>query len=157
MGRVNSDRPFASITAAVLGATLIGATVLSPLAVNVARAQTEPLTAANGVVLPSPYDDPAAARIEDLAESAAVTTALTTAAPTTEESAGTTALEAAAEPLDAATDAPDAAADAPDAVTQTPETGTSAPIVLGGADVAVSSVGASYEVDRPNKRSERKR
>ena len=150
MGPVNSDRPFASITAAVLGATLIGATLLSPLAVNVARAQSEPLTAANGVVLPSPYDDPAAARIEDFAESAAVAATSTTPVPPTDESAASDAPETVAE-------APGAAADTPDAVTETPETGTSAPIVLGGADVAVSSVGASYEVDRPSKRSERKK
>jgi hypothetical protein len=156
MGPVNSVHPFASITA-VLGATLIGATLLSPLAVNVARAQSEPVTAANGVVLPSPYDDPAAARIEDLAESAALTTASTTPVPPTEESAATDAPEATAETPDAGTDAPDPATDAPDAVTSAPEAGNSVTTVLGGSDVAVSSVGGSYEVDRPNKRSERKK
>jgi hypothetical protein len=150
MEHVSSDRPLASIFAAVLGAALIGATLLSPLAVNVAQAQTEPLTAANGVVLPSPYDDPAAARIADLAESSVAPATATTPIPPADETTPTDAPKAAVE-------TPDTAADAPDAVTGDPEAGTSAPIVLGGDDVAVSSVGGSYEVDRPSKRSERKR
>jgi hypothetical protein len=150
MEHVRSDRSLAAIFAAVLGAALVGGTLLSPLAMNVALAQTEPLVAANGVVLPSPYEDPAAARIADLAESAVVTTTATTPVPPADETTTTDAPEAAAE-------TPDAAADAPDAVTDAPEAGTSAPIVLGGADVAVSSVGGSNEVDRPSKRSERKK
>lgn len=143
MQHVSSNRPQGSIFAAVLGAALVGSTLLGPLAVNVAQAQTEPLTAANGVVLPSPYDDPAAARIADLAESSvAPATATTPVSPADETTA---------------TGAPEAVADAPDAASGAPEAGTSAPIVLGGADVAVSSVGGSYEVDRPSKRSERKK
>ena len=149
MEHVSSDRPLASVYAAVLGAAFLGATLMSPLAVNVAQAQTEPLTAANGVVLPSPYDDPAAARIADLAESSVAPATTTTPVPSADETTATDAPEPAAE-------TPDAAADAPDAVTGAQDTGTSAPIVLGGADVAVSSVGGSYEVDRPSKRSERK-
>jgi hypothetical protein len=133
----------------VLGAALLGATLLSPLAVNVAQAQTEPRTAANGIVLPSPYDDPAAARIADLVESSVAPATATTPVPPADETTATDTPEPAAE-------TPDAAADAPDAITGAPEAGTSAPIVLGGADVAVSSVGGSYEVDRPSKRSERK-
>jgi hypothetical protein len=121
--------------------------LLSPLAVNVAQAQT---TAANGVVLPSPYDDPAAARIVDLAESTVAPATATTPVPPADETTATDAPEAAGE-------TPDAAAGAPDAGTGAPDAGTSAPIVLGGADVAVSSVGGSYEVDRPSKRLERKK
>src|SRR5829696_2771285 len=150
MEHVSSDRPLASIFAAVLGAALLCATLLNPLAVNVAQAQTEPLTAANGVVLPSPYDDPAAARIADLAESTVAPATATTPVPPSDETTAADAPEAAAE-------TPDAAADAPDAATEAPASGTSAPTVLGGADVAVSSVGGSYEVDRPSKRSERKK
>ena len=150
MEHVSSDRRHGSIFAAVLGAALLGATLLSPLAVNMAQAQTEPRTAANGVLLPSPYDDPAAARIADLAESSVAPATATTPVPPADETTATDAPEAAAE-------TPDAAADVPDAVTDAPDAGTSAPIVLGGADVAVSSVGGSYEVDRPSKRSERKR
>ena len=75
------------------------------------QAQNEPATAANGVLLPSPYYDPAAARIADLAESAVVTDTATTPAPPADESA--------------ATDAPEAAAEAPDAVAEAPETGNS--------------------------------
>jgi len=143
MGHISADRPVPSILAALLGAALACATLLSPAAMNVAQAQNEPTTAANGVLLPSPYYDPAAARIADLAESAVVTDTATTPAPPADEST--------------ATDAPEAVADAPDAVAEAPETGNSVTTVLGGSDVAVSSVGGSYEVDRPGKRSERKK
>ena len=87
MRHVTADRPAASIVAAVLGAALVGATLLSPAAVNVAQAQTEPLTAANGVLLPSPYYDPAAARIADVAESAVVSATATAPAPPADECA----------------------------------------------------------------------
>jgi len=143
MGTVSADRPVFSIISALLGVALAGATLLSPAATKVAEAQNEPATAANGVLLPSPYYDPAAARIADLAESADVTDTATTPAPPTDPSA--------------ATDAPEAATEAPDAVDEAPENGNSVTTVLGGSDVAVSSVGGSYEVDRPSKRSERKK
>ena len=135
MEHVSSDRPLASIFAAVLGAALLCATLLNPLAVNVAQAQTEPLTAANGVVLPSPYDDPAAARIADVAESAVVSATETAPAPPADEStpSGT-----------------------PEAAVGAPEAGNSTTTILGGSDVAVSSVGGSHEVDGPRRRSERK-
>ena len=71
MGHPNADRPVASIAAAVLGAAFVAATLLSP-ATNVAWAQSEPMTAANGVLLPPEDFDPAAARSEDLTESAVV-------------------------------------------------------------------------------------
>jgi len=143
MGNATFDRPVTSIFAAVLGAALVGATLVSSVGVNVARAQTEPLTAANGVVLPSPYDDPAAARIAELADSAVMAATAPVPDPPVDEST--------------VTDAPEGAADAPDAAAADPEAGSSAPIVLGGADVAVSSVGGSNEVDRPSKRSGRKK
>jgi hypothetical protein len=150
MEHVTFDRSVTSIFAAVLGATLVGATLLSPVAVNVAEAQNEPLTAANGVLIPSPYYDPAAARIEDLSETAAVTDTSPTPVPPPEESAATDAPETVAE-------TPDAVADDPGAVTDDPEAGNTVTTVLGGADVAISSVGGSYEVDRPSKRSGRKK
>lgn len=143
MGTVSADRPVPSVVAALLGAALAGAALLSPAASNVAQAQAEPVTAANGVLLPSPYYDPAAARIADLAESAVVTDPATTPAPPADQSA--------------ATDAPEAGGEAPDAVAEAPETGNSVTTVLGGSDVAVSSVGGSYEVDRPSKRSGHKK
>ena len=143
MGHDSADRPVPSIIAALLGAALAGATLLSPAATHVARAQNEPDTAANGILLPSPYYDPAAARIADLAESGVVPATATTPAPPADEST--------------ATDAPEAVADAPDAVAEAPETGNSVTTVLGGSDVAVSSVGGSYEVDRPSKRSGHKK
>ena len=128
MRHVTADRPIASFFAAVIGAALVGATLLSAVAVNVAQAQNEPHIAANGVLLPSPYDDPAAARIADVAESAVVSATATTPAP-------------------AADELPPGG---------TPEAGNSTTTILGGSDVAVSSVGGSHEVDGPRRRSERK-
>ena len=137
MGHVNANRPgAASIVAVVLGATLVGANVLIPAAANVAQAQTEPATAANGVLLPPLDYDPAAARTEVLAGTAVVPAAATP--PVESADASTVA------------DAPEAAADAPD-------DGSAMTTSLGGSDVAVSSVGGSYEVDRPKKRSQRKK
>jgi len=137
MRYVNADRPVAPIIAAVLGAALVGATLLSPAA-NVARAQTEPATAANGVLLPPHGFDPVAARSEGLEG------AVDPTAPTPEVS-----------PADGSTDtdAPNANADAPETGTDAPDDGSSVTTSLAGSDVAVSSVGGSYEVDRPNKRS----
>jgi|SRR5215213_7554212 hypothetical protein len=135
MRHVTADRPTASIFAAVVGAALVGATLLSAAAVNVAQAQNEPLVAANGVLLPSPYDDPAAARIADVAESVVVSATETAPAPPADEStpSGT-----------------------PEAAVGAPEAGNSTTTILGGSDVAVSSVGGSHEVDGPRRRSERK-
>lgn len=143
MGHVKADHPVtASIIAAVLGAALVGATLLSPAA-NVAQAQTEPAVAANGVLLPPVDFDPASARNQDLTESTIVPATSTVPAAATDEST--------------VADAPDAATDAPEAVPATPENGNSVTTSLGGSDVAVSSVGGSYEVDRPKKRSDRKK
>jgi hypothetical protein len=135
MRHVTADRPTASIFAAVIGAALVGAALLSAAAVNVAQAQNEPLVAANGVLLPSPYDDPAAARIADVAERAVVSATETAPAPPADEStpSGT-----------------------PEAAVGAPEAGNSTTTILGGSDVAVSSVGGSHEVDGPRRRSERK-
>lgn len=128
MRHVRVDHPLTPIIAGLLGVALVGATLLSP-APNVAWAQTEPSTAANGILLPPADFDPAAARNEDLAESAVVPATST---------------------------APDSPA-AESTPAGTPEAGNSTTTILGGSDVAVSSVGGSYEVDRPSKRSERKK
>jgi len=143
MEHVTLCRPHVSIFAVVLGAAIGSATLLSPLAVNMAQAQTEPLTAANGVLLPSPYYDPGAARIADLAESAVVPVSSTAPVSPADEST--------------ATDAPETVAESSDDVADAPNNGNSETTVLGGSDVAVSSVGGSHEVDGPGKRSERKR
>ena len=127
MGHVNVDHPLTPIIAALLGAALVGAILVSA-APNVAWAQTEPTTAANGVSLPAAEFDPAAARNEDLAESAVLPAASTAPVSPADESSPA----------------------------GTPEAGNSTTTVLGGSDVAVSSVGGSYEVDRPSKRSGRK-
>ena len=115
--------------------------MLSPDGTNVAQAQTDPATAANGVLLPPLDYDPAAARNEDLAESALVPTASTAPVSSADESADWHS---------------GSRADAPETVTDAGN-GDSMTTILGGSDVAVSSVGGSYEVDRPNKRSERKK
>ena len=129
-------RPVASKLAAVLGAAFIGAVLLTPAVMDVAWAQTEPGTAANGLLLPPQDFDPVAARNVGLVESAV--------APGTPTPP--------ADPADAST-----ATEAPDAATDAPENGSSTTTSLGGSDVAVSSVGGSHEVDRPKKRSERKK
>jgi hypothetical protein len=135
MKRYKHTHPVGPIIAAVIGAAVVGATLLSS-ATNVAWAQTEPPTAANGVLLPPPDFDPAAARNEELAGSAVV--------PAT----STAPVSAGAESVLSGT---------PEAVAGAPEAGNSTTTVLGGADVAVSSVGGSYEVDGPNRRSDRGR
>jgi hypothetical protein len=127
MRHVKVDHPLTPIIAALLGAALVGATLVSP-ATNVAWAQTESSTAANGVLLPPADFDPAVARNENLAESAVVPATSTASDSSADESAPA----------------------------GTPEAGNSTTTVLGGSDVAVSSVGGSYEVDRPSKRSGRK-
>jgi hypothetical protein len=136
MGIVKLDRPLALVIAAVLGAALVGATVLSLVETQVARAQSEPATAANGVLLPPPNFDPAGARSEGITENAVVAATPTAPVSSADESTAT---------------------DAAEATTDAPTGGSSTTTVLGGSDVAVSSVGGSYEIDRPNKRSERKR
>jgi hypothetical protein len=128
MGQFKADRPVALIIATVLGATLVGATLLSSATTNLARAQTEPPTAANGVLLPPLNYDPVAARNDDVVESAS--------APGTPTPAGSLA--------DGST------------VADAPENGNSMTTSLGGSDVMVSSVGGSNEVDRPSKRSGKK-
>ena len=124
------------VIAALFVGALVGATLLSPAATDVARAQTEPPTAANGVLLPPLDYDPVAARNEDLAASAV--------APATQtppvESADASAVTA-----------------TPETVTDAPVSGSSVTTSLGGSDVIVSSVGGSYEVDGPRKRSHRNR
>jgi hypothetical protein len=143
MGRVNRVDSRALITSAVLGAALASAILMSPVGTGVARAQTESTAAANGVLLPPEGFDPAAARSGDLAESAAVAATSTASVAPADESI--------------AADAPEASADASDAVADAPETGNSMTTSLGGSDVSVASVGGSHEVDRPGKRSERKK
>jgi hypothetical protein len=87
-------------------------------------------------MLPPLDFDPVAARNAVLTESAAVP--------------GTPAPPA--DSVDAST-----ATEAPEAATDAPVNGSSTTTSLGGSDVAVSSVGGSHEVDRPGKRSERKK
>jgi hypothetical protein len=128
MGHLKVDRPVALMIATALGAALVGATLLGPATTNLARAQTEPPTAANGVLLPPLDYDPVAARNGDVVESAS--------APGTPTPAGS---------LAESSDVVDA-----------PENGNSMTTSLGGSDVMVSSVGGSNEVDRPSKRSGKK-
>src|SRR5918993_5699612 len=129
MGRIHAGRALVvQVIAAVLLSALAGASVLSLVAPDLVEAQPEPNTAANGIVLPPLGYDPVAARNEDATGSA---TAPGTPTPTTTSDDGTTTTEA-------------------------PEGGNSVTTILGGSDVAVSSVGGSYEVDRPSKRSRKK-
>ena len=138
MRHIKADR----LIAAVLGTALASAVLLSPAGTDVAQAQTEPATAANGVLLPPMDFDPASARNQDLTETSIVPATSTAPVSATDEST--------------VADAPDAATDAPEGAAATPENGNSMTTSLGGSDVAVSSVGGSYEVDRPRKRSDRR-
>src|SRR5919107_646709 len=115
--------------ASLLLTALVGASVLSLAAPDVAEAQTEPNTAANGVVLPPLDFDPAAVRNGDFVERVVVPATPASPVDSADASTGT---------------------DSPDAVAGVPGNGSST-TSLGGSDVAVSSVGGSYEVDRPNK------
>src|SRR5215218_6992671 len=108
MAHVKPDRPLALVYAAVLRAALVGATLLSPAASNVARAQTEPVTAANGVLLPPVDFDPAAARSKGLIDSSVVAATPTAPVSSADESTATDAAEATTETPDATTDAPEA-------------------------------------------------
>ena len=131
MERVNAARALiVPAIASLLLTALVGASVLNLVLLDVAEAQTEPNTAANGVVLPPEDYDPAANRNVDRADSAVVPATPASPVDSTDASTGT---------------------DSPDAVAGVPGNGSSTS--LGGSDVAVSSVGGSYEVDRPNKRS----
>jgi hypothetical protein len=125
LGHFKADRPVALIIASTLAATLVGTTLLSPATTNMARAQTEPPTAANGVLLPPLNYDPVADRNDAVIENAS--------APGTPTPAGSLA--------DGST------------VVDAPENGNSMTTSLGGSDVMVSSVGGSNQVDRPSKRS----
>src|SRR5215213_3027145 len=150
MRHIKADRSFAvAAIAAVISAHLAGAIFLSPAATLIALAQSEPARAANGVLLPPLDFDPAAARIVNLADSQVVTTTATAPEVVADESTATDASGATADSPETTVDAPDASADAPD-------DGNSVTTSLGGADVAVSSVGGSNEVDGPRKRSDRK-
>jgi hypothetical protein len=136
MGRINAGRAFVvPAIASVLITTLVAVSVLSLAATDVAEAQTEPITAANGVLLPPLDYDPVAARNEAGTDSAVVP-----ATPTSPVA-----------PADASL-----VTDSPEAVAGAPTNGTSTTTNLGGSDVAVSNVGGSYQVDSPNKRSRKK-
>jgi hypothetical protein len=73
MERVNAARALiVPAIASLLLTALVGASVLNLVLPDVAEAQTEPNTAANGVVLPPQDYDPAANRNVDRADSAVV-------------------------------------------------------------------------------------
>ena len=136
MARTNAGRALiVPAIVSVLFAALVATGVLNLAAPSVAEAQTEPNTAANGVLLPPSNFDPVAARNDDLADSAVV--------PATPAS-----------PVDPADGT--GVTDSPEAVAGAPANGTSTTTSLGGSDVMVSNVGGSYEVDSPNKRSRKK-
>ena len=134
MRRVIASRPVSFLViAAFLVAALAGANVLGPVMTDSARAQSEPITTVNRVQLPPPVPgvdyDPVQIRENESTEGAV--TPATPAAPVY--------------PADAST------------VVDAADNGGSLTTSLGGSDIAVSSVGGSYEVDSPKKRSNRKK
>lgn len=134
MRRVNSGGPISLLViAAFLMSALAGASVLGLAVTDIARAQSEPVTTVNGIQLPPPVPgldyDPVEAREKGIVEGAV--TPATPAAPVY--------------PADTST------------VIDAPDNGGALTTSLGGSDIAVSSVGGSYEVDGPKKRSNRKK
>ena len=135
MGPNKAARAFVPAIASLLFAALVGAGVLRAAEPDVAEAQTEPNAAANGVVLPPLNYDPVAVRNADHVSGVVVPATPTSPVDSADATTGT---------------------GSPGAIASAPETGTSTTTSLGGSDVAVSSVGGSYEVDGPDKRSRKK-
>ena len=132
MRRVISVRPLAGLGIALLiVAALAAASILSPSVLNIARAQsTDPVP---GILLPPPVPGLDYTPV-DAGKAGPAEGAVIPATPT-----------APVFPADAST------------VFDAPDNGGSLTTSLGGSDIAVSSVGGSYEVDRPKKRSHRKK
>jgi hypothetical protein len=131
---VMRDGPVAVLVVVIfLVAALTGAGVLNPAATFVADAQSEPVTTVNGIVLPPQVPGLDYTSLDE-ADAGAIDGLLVPATPTV--------------PL-TSDDAPaDPAA---------PESDGASTTSLGGQDVTVSSVGGSYEVDSPKKRSNRRK
>ena len=126
--------PVAGLVVVVfLVAALAGAGVLNPASTLIVDAQSEPVTTVNGIHLPPPVPGLDYTTIDtedaDLVEGLVIP-----GTPTVPILPGDTPTS-------------------PDA----PDTGGALTTSLGGSDVAVSSVGGSYEVDAPKKRSQRKK
>ena len=116
-----------------LVAALAGSGVLSPSATFIADAQSEPITTVNGIQLP-PRVPGLDYTTVDTGDADLIEGLVIPGTPTAPILAGDTTT---------GLDAPDASG----ALTTS----------LGGSDVTVSSVGGSYEVDAPKKRSHRKK
>ena len=114
-------------------AAFAGSGVFNPSATFVADAQSEPVTTVNGIQLP-PRVPGLDYTIIDTGEPGPVEGLVIPATPTVPVLPGDTS-------------------PSPD----TPDTGGALTTNLGGSDVAVSSVGGSYEVDGPMKRTHRRK
>ena len=122
------------LTAAVFLVTVLAAAdVLSPMATGVALAQTEPITTVNGIQLPPPVPgvDYTPVEIETAGPDEGLVVPATPTAPLL--TSDSSAVSGTAGPAGTLTTS------------------------LRGSDVAMSSVGGSYEVDAPKKRSRRKK
>ena len=130
---MTSGRIAVLVVAVVLVAILSGAGMLNPVATDIAEAQSDPVTTVNGIQLPPPVPGLNYTPVE-IGPAGLVDSLVTPATPTVADIPG-----------DAWT------------VLDPPEPDGALTTVLGGADVAVSSVGGSYEVDAPKKRTARKK
>ena len=116
-----------------LVAALAGSGVLNPAATLIADAQSEPVTTVNGIQLPPRVPGLDYTTI-DTEDAGLVEGLVIPGTPTVPVLPGDTSTS-------------------PDA----PDTGGTVTTSLGGSNVTVSSVGGSYEVDGPKKRSQRKK
>jgi hypothetical protein len=128
------DSPVTVLVVVVfLVAALAGSGVLNPSATFVADAQSEPVTTVNGIQLP-PRVPGLDYTIVDTGDPGLVEGLVIPATPTAPVLPGNTSPSH-----------------------DIPDTDGALTTSLGGSDVAVSSVGGSYEVDGPKKRSHRKK
>ena len=115
-------------------AALAGSGVLNPAATFIADAQSEPVTTVNGIQLPPPVPGSDYTTVET-GEIGPEEGRLIAGTPT----------------------APVLPGDSSSGIEVLPDTSGAVTTSLVGSDVAVSSVGGSYEVDSPKKRSHRRK
>ena len=131
MGVIKDGRVAVLVVVVFLVAALAGSGVLNPATTFIADAQTEPVMTVNGIQLPPPVPGldytPSETGDSDLIEGLVIP-----GTPT----------------------APGASSSGLDVL---PDTSGAVTTSLGGSDVAVSSIGGSYEVDAPKKRSHRRK
>ena len=129
MRRLTPSRYIAVLTiGGLLIVVLVGVVTKSPVLTNVAWAQSEPITTVNGIQIPPPVPGLDYEPVDIGANGPAQDLVMPgTPVPPMSSPDGSTVVDA-------------------------PESSGALTTSLGGSDIAVSSVGGSYEVDSPKKR-----